>query len=276
MITETKQSESPESEIENIFKKERNKRDINNNLDDNKSEKETIEINVKEKDISDTEKKTVNIKDKDFLKGFINQQPKKAPTKTKEPFKSDDPKPTIEDLRKKLTTDDKNLGDSLDIEDFEMFADFTIEALELGTITLFRWWAIDDSDKPYEMTTKKKDKLKRLLTKILIRYAIKFPLVWLFLITLVIAHITPFRKAKLNRKDVLKQRAKKLPPKRTVQNKPASQKATEPTTNTTQTSKVDNKKVVVEEIKPNKNTNRPRKDRIIKNPAKRQPGGVNL
>lgn len=262
MDTKIEQQKDVKDVIGDIAKKEQNKRGIINNIDNNKPSGQTIEINVKEKDVSDTEKKTVNIKDSNVLKDFINQQPKKAPPKPKEEIKADKPKQNVEEVRKQIILDDKKAGEAFDIEDFELFSEFTIEALEMGTSTLFRWWALDTTDAPYEMTVKKKDKLKRLLTKILIRYSIKFPLVWLFLVTLIITHVTPFKKAKLHRKEVLKQRVKKLPPNQIPQVKQTPRKPTEVKVESV-AAKTDNK------------DKSKTKTKVVKNPStKRGAGGV--
>ncbi len=117
---------------------------------------------------------------------------------------------SISELRSGYIQEENDTVEQFDLEDFEMASDFTVEALEVGTSSIFRWYAMDTSDANYEMTEKKKKKLKKLLTKILIRYSIKFPLMWLFIITLVLTHAQPFMNAKENRKKMLALKTKKV------------------------------------------------------------------
>ncbi len=189
------------------------------------SEAEQVEVDLNKPPEQESTQQTVNITDGSFLDDLLDE-----PTKlgTGEAIGSADSETgslntnkSVAELREEYIKEEEQQGEKLDVEDFEMIADFLIEAMEVATSTGFRWWALDSSDAPYEMTVSKKNKLKKLLAKILIRYAVKFPLIWVFVFTMVLAHITPFMKAKEHRKKVLqaKKNKKKIPETASTGNK---------------------------------------------------------
>ncbi len=176
-----------------------------------KEEKKPEEIKVDLEDLKEPEpeKATVNIMDESFLDEHLEKKPIEDNKGTSSEKKSIKETRSVSELKDVYKKEEEESIDQLDYEDFAMIADFCIEGLEVGTVTIFRWWAMDKSDTNYEMTESKKKKLKELLTKIFIRYAVKFPLIWLFIFTLLLAHITPFLNAKENRKKMMAERPAK-------------------------------------------------------------------
>ena len=160
----------------------------------------SIEIDLGEKKDIQPESKTINFKSSDFLKDHINKKTSdaKIPEKPKSPEVKSITTEPVED--KKLQPVN---------EDYEMVAGFIIDMFDLGTATLFRYYAMDTTDAPYEMTKSKKTKLALILGKMLEKMNKKFPLSILFVITLILALLTPAQKARSNRKLVLNQQRKK-------------------------------------------------------------------
>lgn len=202
-------------EIEQIIegKEENNNVETAENFETIKEKIEPESLNVDLKNIKEPEpKKTViSINDESYLDDYLE----KNPIDNKEEIEVDIEKDitenkSISELRSGYIQEENDTIDQFDLEDFEMASDFAIEALEVGTSSLFRLYAMDTSDANYEMTEKKKKKLKKLLTKILIRYSIKFPLGYLFVITIILTHAQPFMNAKENRKKMLVLKSKKV------------------------------------------------------------------
>ena len=149
----------------------------------------SIEIELGEKKEEVVEKKTINLADDSFFDKEIDK-------KTAEGSKKEDKK-TQKSAEVRSITEEKISNPKLEPEsdDYVFIAGILVEILDLGTSTAFRWWAMDTSDQPYEMTKSKKDKLARIVGEGLRRMNKKFPLVVLGIITLVIALYTPARKS---------------------------------------------------------------------------------
>ncbi len=152
-------------------------------------EQVSVEIELGQEKEKVTEKKTIDLKDSSFFDKEIDKQTATADKKEdRTEGKSKENRAITEEK-----IDDKKLEPEND--DYDFFAGILIEIVDLGTSTFFRWWAMDTSDAPYEMTKKKKDKLSHIVGEGLRRMNRKFPLVVLGLITLAIALYTPARKS---------------------------------------------------------------------------------
>ncbi len=155
------------------------------------------------------ESKSISFKTSSFLKDHVKvpttEPSAQAPSSSGSEFAGK----STDELRQQMVNEEMQPIDEMAPEDFEMIAGFLIDAWDLGTVTLFRIYALDTSDAPYEMTSSKKGKLKKLLTLILIRFNKKFPLGVLFFMTLILTHITPTLKAHEHRKLVQETRKKK-------------------------------------------------------------------
>lgn len=130
------------------------------------------------------------------------------------------PNQTSEELRAQMIGEEMEPVDQMSPQDFEMIAGFMIDAFDIGTVTLFRMYALDTSDAPYEMKVDKKNKLKKLLGLLLVRFNKKFPIGILFIFTLVLTMITPAMKAHAHRKEVKALNPKKTGPKKGSKNEP--------------------------------------------------------
>lgn len=153
---------------------------------------EGIEIELGEEKEKVNEKKTIDLKNPDFFDREIDKKTAEAANDKKKEKSAEARSITEEKI------DDPKLTPETD--DYEFVAMILVEGLDLGTSTAFRWWAMDTSDAPYEMTKKKKDKLILILGEGLRRMNKKFPLVMLGIITLAIALYTPARKSNEMRK----------------------------------------------------------------------------
>ncbi len=170
------------------------------------------------------ESRSINFKNPTFLQEHIEAPTSKTPpASAPSPGNPYDGKST-EQLRYQMVNEEMQPVDEMAPEDFEMIAGFLIDMWDLGTVTLFRMYAMDTTDAPYEMTTSKKSKLKKLLTLILIRFNKKFPLGVLFFMTLALTHITPAMKAHAHRKEMQAAKPKgKRGPKPKAEKKPPAQ-----------------------------------------------------
>lgn len=175
-------------------------------------ESEPVKIPLADLVKEEPESKSISFKDSSFLKNHV-----KAPTSESAapaaPAASAYEGRSTEELRQQMINEELQPVDEMAPEDFELIAGFLIDAWDIGMVTLFRLYALDNSDTAYEITTGKKNKLKKLLTLILIRFNKKFPLGVLFFMTLIIAHITPAMNAHTHRKETQKLRKKKPKPK---------------------------------------------------------------
>ena len=115
----------------------------------------------------------------------------------------------IREFREKLIQDEKESASEFTMADFQENSDMIIDFICFLLSALFRWWSLDTTDTPYEFPKHKIDSLKTQLTKVPVRYNKAFPIIGLFIGTLLVMCITPARKAYDHRKLVKQERAKK-------------------------------------------------------------------
>ncbi len=167
-----------------------------------------VELGGKKEDV--VEKKTIDLAGGNFFDKDIDKKTSTASQKDKhKEQKSAEARSITEE-----PVEDKALVPEKD--DYEFVGGLMVEGLDLATSTVFRWWAMDTTDVPYEMTKKKKDKLSAIVGEGLRRMNKKFPLIVLFLITLALALYTPGRKAYDMRQVKIAEKAaekKSTPPK---------------------------------------------------------------
>ena len=115
-----------------------------------REEKVEIELGKKEEDV--VEKKTINLKDADFFNNDIDKKTSEANKKEEQPKQKS--------AENRAITEEPVVDKKLEPEqdDYDFVGGMLVEGLDLATSTAFRWWALDTSDRPYEMTQKKKDK----------------------------------------------------------------------------------------------------------------------
>lgn len=170
-----------------------------------------IEIELGDKKEEVAGKKKMSLKGSDFFDRDIDKKTSDASAKTD--------RPTQKSAANRAITEEPITDKKLvpDVDDYDFFAGLLVEGFDLGTSTAFRWWAMDTSDAPYEMTKKKKDKLTVIVGEGLRRMKKKYPLIAIFLFTLAIALYTPGRKAydmrKVKKKEIAARVKTKPPPK---------------------------------------------------------------
>lgn len=102
----------------------------------------------------------------------------------------------------KWNKEEKMMSEQFGIEDFEDLADMCIEVLDFIMLFVLRIFSLDNTDVPYKVPVEKLGRMKRILTKILMKMQMKFPLGFLFFVACVVVYGTPARKAWLNRKEI--------------------------------------------------------------------------
>lgn len=171
-----------------------------------KSEEELaqVEIDIKKKQTDN--KATLNIKNKSFVSDFIQE-----PTRNTEDGKTSAPKSneTVEDIRKRLETEEKEEVGKLSVEDFEDAADFIIDLIDMALLFGIRWYSNDISDAEYKVPEEKLKKLKKHLSRLIMRVGKKFPMGILFVLGILAAYATPIRKAHEHRKKVMAEKTRK-------------------------------------------------------------------
>lgn len=177
---------------------------------DVKSVKAIIDSKEKPKE----EETPINFLDNKYIEEKVEAPTKKdAENKTNNttnPNSSSSPEAqNIKEFREKLIKDEKESASEFTIADFQENSDMIIDFICFLLSALFRWWSLDTTDTPYEFPKHKIDSLKTQLTKVLVRYNKAFPIVGLFIGTLLVMCITPARKAYEHRKLVKVERAKK-------------------------------------------------------------------
>lgn len=182
-----------------------------------------LEIDIKKKQTDN--KATLNIKKPGFIKDFIAEPTRQAEDYGKSSSSSSSPssapssEPTesVEDIRKRLDKEEKDEVSNMSVEDFEDMADFIIDLVDMGLIFGIRWYSQDISDAEYKVPEEKLKKLKKHLSRILMRVGKKFPMGMLLVLGVLAAYATPIRKAHEHRKKVLAEKTRKklkiLPPK---------------------------------------------------------------
>lgn len=166
-----------------------------------------VDIDIKEK--AQTNNTTLNFLDSKNLKQFV-QTPTAVPLPTgKETYHSGTTE-TVQDIRNKMLAEEEKEANKMTVEDFEDVADFIIDAFDMLAVFLLRWYAMDNSDAPYQIPVDRLKKLKHRLSRLLMRMQAKFPLGFLFIIGLVLAYASSAKKAKDHRKEVIDRKKKEL------------------------------------------------------------------
>lgn len=152
-----------------------------------------VDVDISAKPIE--EKRTINLLDDEQLG-------KKASEKTEQEIKNPPTanKMTAEEYKQKLIDQEKSGTSTATLEQFEEQAESIINIMDLVLISIFRLIAKDSKDAAYVISDPKKIVLRKQLKNVLIRYNAMFPIVGLFIITLVSCYATPALNAWSNRK----------------------------------------------------------------------------
>jgi len=175
------------------------------------------DIDIKKKQTDN--KATLNIKDINFIKDFVKEPTKNAETGSSSstiPPKSNE---TVEDIRARLAVEEKEEVGKLSVEDFEDAADFIIDLIDMALLFGVRWYSQDISDAEYKVPEDKLKKLKKHLSRLLMRMGKKFPMGILFVLGILAAYATPIRKAHEHRKKVMAEKTRKKISKETEKEK---------------------------------------------------------
>lgn len=174
-------------------------------------EKEKViekEIDVKKKQTDN--KASINMLKPGFMKEFVTDSTRSSESGTS-PLSSSAPRSseTVEEIRKRLEVEEKEEVGKLSVEDFEDAADFIIDIVDMSLVFVIRWYSQDISDAEYKVPEEKLKKLKKHLSRLLMRMGKKFPMGVLFLLGVLAAYATPVRKAHEHRKKVMAEKTRK-------------------------------------------------------------------
>lgn len=181
-------------------------------------EDQEIEIDIKKKQTDN--KATFSIKNPSFIKDFVNEPTRNSEdygksssssSSAQTPPTSSTPAEgeTVADIRKRLEEEEKDEVSKLSVEDFEDMADFIIDLIDMGLLFGIRWYSQDISDAEYKVPEEKLKKLKKHLSRLLMRVGKKFPMGILFALGILAAYATPMRKAHEHRKKVVSEKTRK-------------------------------------------------------------------
>ena len=161
------------------------------------------EIDIKKKQTDN--KATLNIQKPGFITDFVKEPTRISDTSSTTPRSTE----SVEDIRKRLEVEEKEEVSKLSVEDFEDAADFIIDIVDMSLIFVIRWYSQDISDAEYKVPEEKLKKLKRHLSRLLMRMGKKFPMGMLFILGVLAAYATPVRKAHEHRKKVQAEKGRK-------------------------------------------------------------------
>lgn len=170
------------------------------------------EINVDDTLKDDADKKVkITFKGKDFIKKEISKKTADAPLEEQSnEIKVNTPKElgsvseTTEQIREKLIQAEETQVNNFTPDDYEMIAEFLIDTLDWGGSSALMYVAKDKTDSPYTLSVAKKERLKKQLTRILIKSNFKMNFGVLFAFSLVLAYMKPLKAALENRKVIVK------------------------------------------------------------------------
>lgn len=177
-----------------------------------------IPIDIKKKQTDNTA--TMNIKKPGFIKDYVSEPTRDASDYGKQGGSSASsasssssaaPKTgeSVEEIRARLEAEEKEEVSKLSVEDFEDMADFIIDLVDMGMLFGLRMYSQDISDAEYKVPEEKLKKLKKHLSRILMRVGKKFPMGMLLILGILAAYATPMRKAHEHRKKVLAEKTRK-------------------------------------------------------------------
>ena len=181
----------------------------------NEAETSSVQLEVNLDDKPKDPKTTFNFRKPTFT-GDILKQKTEAEVNNPPPPQNPNPssggaRPTqnIEEVRAQIIAEENSEANKMTYEDYEDTADFIIDLVDMALVFGIRWISLDTTDAPYEVPKDKVLKLKKHLTRLLVRMNKKFPMGLLLLIAILAAYGTPLRKGLEHRKLVLSEKAKK-------------------------------------------------------------------
>ena len=173
------------------------------------SSEKVSEIEVDPNKKSSDNKQNFSIKDTSFIKDFIKKPTNPSISTSTSPSSAPKSNETVEDIRRRLEVEEKEEVSKLSVEDFEDAAEFIIDVLDMSLVFVIRWYSQDISDAEYKVPEEKLKKLKKHLSRLLMRMGKKFPMGMLFILGVLAAYATPVRKAYSHRKNVQAEKVRK-------------------------------------------------------------------
>lgn len=122
---------------------------------------------------------------------------------------SSKPKETPAEIRAQMLAEEEADGNKQTVDDYADSADMIIDLVDFAVVFFIRAISLDTTDAPYQPSKDRVDKLKKHLTRYLIRQNKSFPMGFLILMAVVGAYGTPLRKAIEHRSMVNREKAKK-------------------------------------------------------------------
>lgn len=160
----------------------------------------STEINLDKKDDAKDETANVDFMSKSFIKNIVD---KKTVKSGEEENIEGEKKPSVEEVRKQIAEEEATAPTNT-MEDFEDISAGIVDVLDGLISSGLRWFAKDNIDTPYSLTATKANRLKNILSKILVKYQAKWSIEVIFICTLFTCFITPIKKARDHRKQVIK------------------------------------------------------------------------
>lgn len=201
-------SDTPLNKEENTIKDLSERRD---QIKKQKPKEVSGEINVSE-NLKDDENKKVKItfKDESFVSDIVDQKTADAPTDDNETevLTKKETRP-LDEIRQEIIEEEKKAQEKFSADDYDMISEFIIDAIDWSGSSLLMFVAKDTTDTPYVLGVQKKQRLQKQLTRILIKMEMKFSFTSLFIISLILAYVTPVKKALESRK-IIKEGEKKV------------------------------------------------------------------
>lgn len=199
------------------------------------SEAPSAEIEIDPKKKPQDKKTIINFRTNDYIRKTV-ETPKDAPThadpvasssssssgsSSSSSSSSGAPSTKIDDVRNRMRNEasepqslsSSNSGgagsdaEAPDADDCEMYADMAIELIDWVMIMLIQWYAKDAKEEEYRSDEKKKNRLKKMLAKMLMKVGKKYPIGVFFFGALILMYVPAARKAHAHKQKVDEEKA---------------------------------------------------------------------
>lgn len=165
----------------------------------------TVDMPVKEEKTGPGETIRADVLGDEFLNDFIG---KKTAASDVPSDKEATLTGNVDELSDQIRSEEAKYVANFTAEDFADIAEVIIDLLETVIVSGLRWWAKDDTDAPYEISEKKRKRLVKHLTMVLVKHKIHFGVEIVFALTIIMAFATPTKKAIEHRKFIDNKNAK--------------------------------------------------------------------
>lgn len=188
------------------------------------SEAPSAEVEIDPKKKPSDKKTIINFRKNDYIKKTV-QTPKDSssqninePTQSSSSFSNSS---SLDDARKRLSAEPQEPqslsssissggssdGEAPDQEDCDMYAEMAIELIDWVMIMLIQWYAKDPKEDEYRSDEKKKNRLKKMLGKMLMKMGKKYPIGVFFFGALILMYVPAARKAHTHKQKVDEEKA---------------------------------------------------------------------